>query len=266
MSYAILKVRGWCEKLNNYRKSRSNPVNIPTISGTIPMDVLQHQPKLIPDYSNPVPSTSKCAEPISSPNPINVVLPGQIPKNETPETTKPNDSQASISSSVTSNAVPNSEPLDVAKFKNRVPSTPTIIITSPNRSTSAWPLNQSSMQAVPQGKIFILLPLIFFLICLFLFNFKALSNEQMSLRINNQAYNPEVVSSGLFSRLFLAAAIVGGVLIIFVNFIHFEFFDNLYPFPHWFTYSILLPLPIYMTNSALRTFTETSMREMFSQN
>ena len=88
----------------------------------------------------------------------------------------------------------------------------------------------------------------------------------MSLRINNQAYNPEVVSSGLFSRLFLAAAIVGGVLIIFVNFIHFEFFDNLYPFPHWFTYSILLPLPIYMTNSALRTFTETSMREMFSQN
>ena len=88
----------------------------------------------------------------------------------------------------------------------------------------------------------------------------------MNLRINNQAYNSEVVSSGLFSILFLAAAVVGVVLITFVNFIDFESFDIFYPFLHYFTYSILLPLPIYMTNSSLRTFTQTSVREIFSPN
>ena len=69
--------------------------------------------------------------PISSPNPINAILPGQIPTNETPEITESNDSKPSIS---TSKEVPTAEP---------------------NHSTNAWPLNQSSMQAVPPGKIFI---------------------------------------------------------------------------------------------------------------
>ena len=88
----------------------------------------------------------------------------------------------------------------------------------------------------------------------------------MSLRINNQAYNPEVVTSGTFSRLFLAIGIVGGICITFINFVHFDSFDILFPFVSPFTNSILFPLPIYMTNSALRMFTHTSVKEMFSQN
>ena len=40
-------------------------------------------------------------------------------------------------------------------------------------------------------------------------------------------------------------------------------FYILYPFINSFVNSILLPLPIYMTNSALRTFTQTSIKEIF---
>ena len=68
LSYTIFKVPGWCEKLKNFIKSRNNPINIPTVSSTIPMEDLQQRPLQMPDWSNPQPSTSKCAVPIPTSN------------------------------------------------------------------------------------------------------------------------------------------------------------------------------------------------------
>ena len=96
------------------------------------------------------------------------------------------------------------------------------------------------------------------------FTFTAHVNETLSLRINNQAYNPEVISSGTFSSIILAVTILGGMLISFANFFLSDFLNIFIPFMSYFLISIIMPLPIYITNSALRMFTLTSIKEMFS--
>ena len=267
LSNVIYKVQGWCVKLNNFRKNRNNP----TTSGTIQLNNLQLQP--MSNCSNLVSSTSKCASPTSYPNPINAVyLPGQIPSDEIPETTELNDPQPSTSHpchTIGLTVLP-IKPANYAKTKNEKflslnelsgtqdgakPSSPTGSLTS---RLDPVPSN-TAHHAVSLGKIIdFFLQDQTFLNKAFLFAFTG-----KSLRINNQAYNPEVISSRLFSKLSLAQAIVGIISITFLYCIEFDSFYVFYPFVNSFFNSILLPLPIYMTNSALRTFTQTSIKEMF---
>ena len=264
LSNAIYKIQGWCVKLNNFRKNRNR--NNPTISGTILLNDLQNQP--MSNYSNQVPSTSKCTSPTPYQNPINAVyLPGQIPTNEIPDTTELNDPQPSTSHSchtIGLTALPikpanNAKTLSLNETSGTQngpkPSSPKISLTS-----RVDPVPSNTRHAVSLGNILdFFLQDQTFLNKAFLFAFTA----GKSLRINNQAYNPEVISSRLFSKLSLAQAIVGIISITFLYCIEFDSFYIFYPFVNSFFNSILLPLPIYMTNSALRTFTQTSIKEMF---
>ena len=188
----------------------------------------------------------------------------------------PIDPKPSISSSVTSNEIPalisNTENLNNPKPSpsnhinlDLVPSTSNYADTSTKLSTSTLPLDYSSTQAVPLGKnlIFYLLPLALMFSKIFLFKFTVHANEPLSLRVNNQAYNPEVVNPRTFSKLFVALAIVGAICIIFLNFNQFDSFDFFFPFIPYIFNSILFPLPIYVGNSALRRFIHSSVKEMF---
>ena len=85
-------------------------------------------------------------------------------------------------------------------------------------------------------------------------------------RINNEAYNPEIVTSGTYLTLFLVLGFSGTIFLITAAFYQFDSFDKLFPFIPYITLSILFPSPIYMKNSALRKFTYTSVKEMFSPN
>ena len=90
--------------------------------------------------------------------------------------------------------------------------------------------------------------------------------EPMIPRINNEVYNPEIVTSGTYLTLFLVLGSLGTISIIIDAFYQIDSFDILFPFiPHIFV-SILFPLPIYMKNSALRKFSYTTVKEMFSRN
>lgn len=86
------------------------------------------------------------------------------------------------------------------------------------------------------------------------------------MRINNQAYNPEVVNSGTFSKLFVTITIASVFFLTVLNFNQFDSLDFLYTFLNYFTVSILIPLHIYLGNSALRKFTHSSIKEMFVSN
>ena len=90
--------------------------------------------------------------------------------------------------------------------------------------------------------------------------------EPMIPRINNEAYNPEIVTSGTYLTLFLVVGVVGTSSIIAAAFYQLHYLDTLFPFIPYISLSILFPLPIYMKNSELRKFTYTSVKEMFSPN
>ena len=88
----------------------------------------------------------------------------------------------------------------------------------------------------------------------------------MGLRINNEAYNPEVVNSESYLILFFAIGIVGIIGISIANFFPVASFEPFFPFISYLSFSIILPFSIYIRNSRLRNFTYTSLKEMFSPN
>ena len=147
LSYTIYKVHGWFEELNNFRKKKNNPANIPTISATIPMNILQRQTKQLPD-SDHFSSTSKRTVPMSTPNSINAILPGQIPTDETPEPTEPNYAQPSTSHSCTTKG-PAVLPIKLSNIAH----SPESSIATSNITSTVDPDPSNSTQAVPLGNI-----------------------------------------------------------------------------------------------------------------
>ena len=202
-------------------------------------------------------------------NQIDSVLPGQIPLNETPETIEPMDpkpststhaTQPSHSNDVSPEIIPqpstSSESLSTVQMRGQK-ATPT--------SSSALPSTNVSTETTPAG--------ISFQCLLVLLSFSrskstlsAPETNSMPLRINNEAYNPEIVTSGTYLTLSLILGVLGTIVLIIAAFYQFDSFDILFPFIPYITFSILFPLPIYMKNSVLRKFTYTSVKEMFSPN
>ena len=91
----------------------------------------------------------------------------------------------------------------------------------------------------------------------------------MDNRINNEAYNPEVVNSGSYLIIFVTIGIIGMICIICINIANIfpvDSFEQLFPFIPYSLFSILLPFPIYIRNSRLRNFTYASLKEMVSPN
>ena len=115
------------------------------------MDDLQHQPIHLPDSSSPVrpiPSTQNCTFPI----PINADLPGQIPTDETPQTTEPNYPQPSTSHSCPTIVLPIDPASNANKCKTQ--NGPRSFPSTSNITSRVDPKPSNSTPTVPLGNVF----------------------------------------------------------------------------------------------------------------
>ena len=115
------------------------------------MDDLQHQPIHLPYSSSPVrpvPSTPKC----TLPTPTNTDLPGQIPTDETPQTTEPDAPQPSTSHSCPTIVLP-IDPANNEK-KSETQNCPKRSSSTSNLRSQVDPEPSNSTQADPLGNVF----------------------------------------------------------------------------------------------------------------
>ena len=294
MSYAVFKARGWyLESKEFYKRQRNKSKIVPLISATnIPMNVISNKrdtsnmdpadsgpsnsgcrlnpgpSQFIPlnagpskeDPSNAGPSYVRALDPFpSNAGSTNASPSNVIPSNASPTSTEP--ITVGLSNAGLSNAGPSNAGHSNAGTTNTDPSNTSPYKADPLKAKSSTPDNSiagpsnAEFSSVFPCKTRTIVPT----------NQKNLPKKNPF--INNQAFNPEIVKSGIYSMiLFVAVPMTCFFFYGFMFFMEIEFFKIMALTMIYFFFSIILVLPIYMSNSSLRHFTYARFVEMFLRN